>query len=163
MYFWAIQRLRNDLASATLSETAAFWSFFLVLLLQVGTFLLTASRSQTGVWENFELWFGVFCVLVGTLWAFISNGGGRGRDFLRRYFSLVWVLSVRFAAILIPIGVVWALYSGTRGVPLETFRPYEAVAFAALQLLFYWRLSVHMTSVAKLQSSAGLGATSGAV
>jgi len=104
--------------------------------------------------------------LVGTMGAFWANGGYAGVHFLRRYFSICWVLSVRFCIFFIPFFALWVL--GLRKAVLSTFLQWppmssdrrteicdEANAWLtiAVMALFFWRLCVHLRDL--YRSTAG--------
>jgi len=85
-------------------------------------------------------------IAVTSTWILYHTNGGRdGTHFFLRYFSILWVIGVRFflLALLLLVGSYWfaVVY-----IPVD-FDGYDLVIFLfqnILYALFYWRVWVHM-------------------
>lgn len=160
MYFWNIKALKKDLAINALSEPKVFFYFLAVLSLNTLLFELTwivPGRVETNIWDYIGYVVSVVFTIGGTLAAYRFNGGASGRDFLTRYFPLMWVLTIRFIVFLVPMLVPLMLLfsfsevmSGTdaAGDDLTAFSMYMVLVSCAWFLVFYYRLAVHIAEVA---------------
>lgn len=88
-------------------------------------------------------------VIVGTFILYRRNGGSRGKEFFLRYFTLLWVLGVRFFAYYIPLVVLWTALTWQNEDYPEPKLWYEAVVFLFVFALYYWRLAVHIGEVVR--------------
>lgn len=107
MYFWDVQSLKNDIRANKLSEKDKFLYMFLsIAFVTIGIELISISPLEPqNVWDAVESVSYILIVLFGTYWAYKANGSEHGTDFLGRYFSISFVVSVRFCTLLIPISV----------------------------------------------------------
>lgn len=86
--------------------------------------------------------------IIGAVAAYRANGGASGVHFANRYFSVGFVLGIRFLSLIIAAGVfiacsVWAF-------DLEAPIPVTFLEVMLLSLLvaYYWRLARHIHDVA---------------
>jgi hypothetical protein len=111
---------------------------------------------------------GTIIVLSGTVYCYRCNGGPNGTRFLERYFSVCWVVLVRF----LPLGVLYAvLVTSVPGIALVVglshflglkgddpvallYTAFIAGAFGLL-VACYWRVGVHIREVAQVGLEAG--------
>ena len=162
MYFWGIKALKKKLRTQTLTEGQTFAYFLAVLTLETLLFqiaLLLPGTESTDLWDYVEYAVAVIFTVGGTLVVYRANGGAAGRQFLTRYFPLMWVLTVRFLVFMVPILIVAGLlmfgFSGTL-FDMQTeeadFLPITRAVLVASWIwffVFYYRLAVHMRDVAK--------------
>lgn len=160
MYFWNLRALKRELVAGALGEGRVFSYFFAVLTFDTVLYYLGSllPASETTIWTYVGAVVMAGTTLTGTYVAWRQNGGTAGRDFLGRYFPLLWVLCVRFLAVImaivLPVAFVSGMVAGWTGAPVESgdgLHPWEplvlAVAWAWLAV-FYWRLAVHTREVA---------------
>ena len=149
MRFLNIKKLKRELRAGSLSENDAFTYFFAMLILD--TLLINFSFTFFGEAELKMLDIAsaiapIFIAVSATWFLYLANGGKNGSCFFLRYFSILWVVGVRFYLFLLPLIVAWCWY---------IFFPdgdyaYEWEGFAVgnlLYLFFYWRVWVHMREV----------------
>ena len=155
--FWKIEALKTDIRGGTLTEKQKFIYAFIYL------FSCEALINVAGFTplEGLNMWDGVYSVssliimTVGTLLAFKANGGVFGTDFLGKYFSISFVVAIRFAVILIPImaGVFsysYYAFPEDNEFPSTFWNTTPGIIwYAAL----YWRVVVHIKDVKELQSA----------
>ncbi|HVK54955.1 MAG TPA: hypothetical protein VM532_07990 [Burkholderiales bacterium] len=146
--FWSIERLKRQLIGQEISVVQEFIYLLLVLLIQFVNGMLLAPDPTDTLSDVFFRWFSIGGTFIGTVFAFLRNGGPKGREFQKRFFALYWILTIRFLLIgFFPI-VLWAYGSVAINLTDEVSRWSETILFASLQLVFYWRLSFHIASVA---------------
>jgi len=158
MYFWNIKALKKELVANTLTESQVFAYFLTMLALNVLVYEsipLFPSPEETNVWDYVGYVGSVVFTVGGTLLAYRVNGGSAGKDFLTRYFPLMWVLTVRFLVFLLPLFVVALIpmlyFSGTEAADEDsaTLSMYVVILGWACFLVFYYRLAVHIRDVAR--------------
>lgn len=162
MYLWDIKALKKKLVARSLTEAQVFAYFFAVLTLDTLVYQLSAIFSgpePAEIWDYVEYAVTVIFTVGGTLVVYVANGGASGRQFLPRYFPLMWVLTIRFLVWMIPILIgVGILMFGIAKVLLDaevedpdftSISRVLLVASWAWFLVFYYRLAVHMRDVAK--------------
>jgi hypothetical protein len=162
VYLWNVKAVKRDLIAGALSEAQLFGYFLAVLMFETALWeglALLPSETAPGLWDYLGLAGGLALTLGGTLLAYRMNGAAGGRNFLGRYFSLMWVLSVRFLVGVIPLMVAAVLlllavgggFSDPEGTEEDVTDIIWAVVVATWMVtaLFYWRLAVHMREVAR--------------
>ncbi len=145
MYIWNINQLKSDIRHNRLTETDRFIYLFIHL------FFITVAIDLIGYLpENYEfnIWnamnsiVNVTFLCIGTYAAYKVNGGNTGVDFLGRYFSLSFVVNVRFIVLLIPVMLVQMLIIASFEDSSETtyLAAIESVLYAIWSGLLYWYL-----------------------
>lgn len=145
MYIWNIEQLKNDIRSNRLTEKDRFIYLFINLFFT--TFALEAISFIPGSYE-FYGWAAMSSIsnvtflCIGTYAAYKVNGGNSGVDFLGRYFSLSFVVNVRFIVLLIPAILVQTLIIASFEDSSETtyLAAIETVLYAIWSGLLYWYL-----------------------
>lgn len=148
MYFWNIEKLKKSIKNSDLSEKDKFLYalFFLIpmyIFYEIDKWF-PATKSPNfldGVVSSSY----IFICLLGSLYAFKSNGGNKGTDFLGKYFSVSFVLSIRFLVFMVLLLLVFEIGSNIiTGGHLEKNELYEAILLIFVEILFYWRLATHI-------------------
>jgi hypothetical protein len=155
MYLWRIERLKADLREERLAESDVFGYVLVYLaLLAVGT--------TSAVWypnEAPNVWSRItdsasLAIVPGTYLAYRANGAATGYQFAPRYFSLAWVLSIRFMPLTLVSFLLAAivaeavrLLSNPRDDPGQHSWMHVLVV-AEVTVLYYWRLGHHLRDVA---------------
>ena len=162
MYLWDIKALKKKLVAHSLTEAQVFAYFLVVLTLDTLLYQLSmvfSGPEPAEIWDYVEYVGTVIFTVGGTLVVYRANGGASGRQFLLRYFPLMWVLSIRFLVFMVPFLIVAGFLMF--GFFAETLFNTEAegaestitrallVASWVWFLVFYYRLAVHMRDVAK--------------
>lgn len=112
MYFWNIEALKKDIVKDRLTEKERFVYVLIYLVLTAVGFeyLQQVDTELENIWDSIEAIANVLIVLIGTYCAYRANGGENGQDFLGRYFSVGFVVSIRFFVYLIPIVILLSIY-----------------------------------------------------
>jgi len=150
MYFWKIDRLKEDIKNGELVEKDKFiYALIYIVLCEVALYTMAWIPIEDGnVWDVIDTVVNVLIVLVGTIYAYKANGGNTGSDFLGRFFSIGFVVSVRFFVLLIPIMVVLVLYYYvlTEDELIAT-TAIDVVPFIVWYAALYWRICKHIGDV----------------
>lgn len=151
MYFWNIRNIKEEIREEKLSEKDKFIYLFIYLVLSYTT------SEVMSIWplEIRNLWDNIFSIsslaicLLGTLYAFRANGGSSGKDFLGKYFSIGFVVGIRFLVISIPLFIAIVVYNimvfPDAEEPPSTF--YSTIPLIVLVLAYYWRLIHHIRDI----------------
>ncbi len=147
MYFWNTTKLKNRLREKSLTDGEVFPYFIL--------FILTMSIPVSSCWEYYDVsdyilearYF--FIPIFGSMYAYVKNNGKGGSQFLQRYFSLSWVLLLRFTFLLT---LIFALLFFIDNFAVEILNTktqwFVSSIFFAFQLAYYFRLGFHMKDLA---------------
>ncbi|PJG60767.1 hypothetical protein [Aeromonas cavernicola] len=151
MYFWKIADLKNDIQSGFLSEKDKFIYLFTMMLITLIGFELsftTPSKPNT-TWQIIDSVSTVIMAAIGFYWAYRANGGAAGQDFIGKSISILFVLTIRFCALLIPVILCLMTYyiSTTSGEEIVTGTAVDTLPFIILQGLFYARFIKHIGDV----------------
>jgi hypothetical protein len=152
MYFWRIDRLKQDLRSGlTERESFRYLFFTLVLYAFCAEIGLLFPEENPNRWSHLIAAVCWVAVLVGTYFTYRSNGGANGHRFAERFFAITWVVGIRLMVLAMPI--LLAVYIGIElvaPVPREVIeaRWYDVLLVTAYIVLFYWRVCKHLTDVA---------------
>ncbi len=149
MYFWKIEKLKDDLTAGRLSTAE---QFKYLLATEISWSLVSVPFiSDTNNWMDVaNALIAVPLVGFGTYYLYVRNGGRDGINLFERYMSLAWVMTIRFLVLVVlPVFiiyfVVYATVAGTLGI---TTWPDVAIANSLLAL-FYFLLGRHIRAVAR--------------
>ncbi|MGI9283660.1 MAG: hypothetical protein ACR2PX_29140 [Endozoicomonas sp.] len=91
----------------------------------------------------------ILIAILGTIYVFRSNGGASGEDFLGRFFSIGFVMTIRFLTILIPLTVALTFYYMAEFPEGETIvtTPLDIAFFNIWYGCLFWRIGKHITDL----------------
>ncbi|EGQ8047253.1 hypothetical protein HYO05_23050 [Vibrio parahaemolyticus] len=151
MYIWNIKSLKEQIRSGRLTEKDRFIYMFLTLIFTVlGIELALRIPIESGnVWDTISSVSSVLIPILGTLLAYKANGADNGTDFLGRYFSISFVVTVRFFALLIPMfALLFAYYMLVIPEnPALVSTALDTLPFIAWQGLLYYQIVKHVGAV----------------
>jgi len=151
MYFWKIQNLKNDISNNNFNEHDRFiYATIYIVLCAVGMEAMAwMPIDNPNIWDYIRPISNTTIVLVGTIMAYKSNGGRNGKDFLGRYFSIGFVIIIRFMAILIPLFIILMVYffytADENGEVVSTAG--DNIPFLIWYAALYWRICNHIKDV----------------
>ncbi len=151
MYFWRIEKLKAQIIQKKLSDREVLPYFILSVALM--TLMMGGMRHLpiTDVWDDISTVVNAVLVLLGTIYLYRQNNGDNGTDFLHRYFTIGWVVSIRwfvfYFALMVLAGIVLAFLGVTEGSPL--WSPIVFGMNTVALLMFYWRIGHHIKDVAQ--------------
>jgi len=93
------------------------------------------SEEEDNFWTYTTSVIGILIPILGTIYAYKKNGGENGKNFANKYFSISFVMGIRFLAYLIPIMIIligyWEYRFGEQ--ELIPVTPFEVI----LQAIWY--------------------------
>lgn len=154
MFFWNIKALRVALAHGTLSERARFGYLLCFVLLTGAVPLLVGDPAAPTVWDTILTGVNIMALVLGTIWAYHRNGGGRGHHFIDRYVSLSWVFSLRFSVMFLLPAILVYLAVGLLDLAADETDPFDVAMGLVTNVAYYAGLGRHM----RLTVAAGVEA-----
>ena len=161
MYFWKIEKLKQDIRENSFNEKDRFLYACIYIALGIVFMKLAmfypVSEKNIGVWGYINTVSNVLVSIAGTFFAYKANGGASGKDFLGRFFGIHFVVSIRFFVLLI-IPVIFVLVSAYMNeISLEEDQIFSDEELAEtffdffftqmLLFFFYFRICKHMRDV----------------
>ncbi|MFN8578684.1 MAG: hypothetical protein U0354_17790 [Candidatus Sericytochromatia bacterium] len=153
MNIWNIEKLKNDIKSKNLSEKDKFYYMFINIIL----FTIVMDDSHYNTLKDFTVWdiisntSGSIIEIIYIPCAFIANGANKGNDFLGKYFSISFVVSIRFLLLLIPIVFIYIIFDlfitgGSEDVKNEVLDAdaYFSISFIIWEIFMYIRVCKHI-------------------
>ena len=103
MIFWNIEKLLNELSSQKLTQKELFSYLFGLTVLEniVSNPFFLEDSYLSPIFEWFDWGIFLFCSLISVGVCFISNGGNKGNNFIERYISIQFVMTIRYFAFFI--------------------------------------------------------------
>ena len=151
MYFWDIRGLKKQLISEGINEPHALPYFLAILAIDSVILSLSSDaipyEGELSGWDWVQTISYPIIVVLGALAMYRFNGGREGRDFFVRYFSLLWVVGIRFTVFILPLIGVWVFWLVSNEQYPEQAMWQEVIALVSLHLIFYWRLVHHIAEV----------------
>jgi len=150
MYFWNIDALLEDIKQGNFTDKEVIPYIILTLFLYNLGFELVyrfpMEESNYNLWDTIDAILSVVIPIAGTLYAYKMNGGAAGKDFANKYFSIGFVLGVRFwVYFVIPIvvlGIYWSVTFEDEEVQ-TTF--VEIAVFYLWYILYFYQLGKYIS------------------
>jgi hypothetical protein len=147
---WDTRHVKSELAAGAMPEGKVFLYFLAITTfdwLQLTAFRIRPNPEPLSRLSQFEAWFGFGVTVVGVAFLFLCNGGGRGKDFLYRYFPLSVVVGWKFVVALVVAS--WASSLLLAGQPDYVTR-WSAVALGCLfNVLMFLRIGQHLKGLSR--------------
>ena len=154
MYFWRIEKLKQEMTERPLSEREALP--YLVVFVVLSSAVAYIPQTLHNIWDGLEAMWSTLLAALGTIYIYRRNGGSKGQHFLQRYFALSWVIAIRMLVILIPLAVLFygslgvvQAFQETPGADLEGTQWYDFLILAAIEAVLYWRIGHHVGDLAR--------------
>ena len=148
-YLWSTGFVRDRLRAGRLSEAASF-SYFLAIMtfdwLQF-TVIATTPTPSISPWSSAGSWTTFAVTVLGLLYLYLKNAGGAGQHFLRRYFPLSVTVGWKFVGAMFV--TAWLMPVALSGQSQEALGWSSTVAFAAVNIVMFWRIGVHLGLLAR--------------
>mgnify|MGYP000541776181 CR=1 FL=1 len=112
MYFWKIEELKEDIKTDNFAEKDRFiYAFIYLALSAIGMeAMMHMPIENPNIWDTINSIGNIVIPVVGTFCAYKSNGASNGTDFLGRFFSINFVIVIRFMTLLIPMFIALFIY-----------------------------------------------------
>jgi hypothetical protein len=151
MYFWNIEALKSDIRNNQLTEKIKFIYALIYIGLSTIALELTPFMSEDNIngWDIMYSISSILIVIVGTIMAYKANGGPNGNEFLGKYFSISFVLSIRFLVLLIPLFIAMIAYYSIVFSEVEQINSsfIDTVPYIIWYAALYWRICYHIENV----------------
>lgn len=143
MHYWKIDNLKDEIRQGELKEKDRFlYALIYITLSAIAVEAMELMPTENrNVWDAINSLSNIVIVTLGTIFAFKANGGSKGIDFLGRYFSISFVVAIRFLVILIPVIIVLLAYYSfavTKDPNLNS-TAYDTIPFIIWSAALYWR------------------------
>jgi hypothetical protein len=153
MIFWNIKLLKQRLIDEGLSQNHLFAYIFIHIMFYEYSFATCSydSIEDPNIYDHVASIANITTYFFGTILIYRVNSGSEGKQFAERFFSIGFVVGVRFSVLFIPIfifpiaGFIEAEDSGL----FSTW--YELIYLVLLQgwlVALFWRMIVHVKEVA---------------
>jgi hypothetical protein len=158
MYFWNVNGLKKHILEHGLSEAQIFYYVLLFVALSAAGMELLAyfPTENPNAWNYIESGLNFLIPTIGTVIAYHANRGAKGTNFAAKYFSICFVMLIRFLVYIIPVMVALAIYYGLSvdwSSPdiEESFATgwFEVMLLSAWYAAFYARVAKHIRDTAK--------------
>lgn len=154
MYFWKIELLKKDIVEGSFTDK----ELIPYIVLYAGLYAFSMETSGYLPYKDANIWTYILSILnvlipiVGTIYAYKCNNSGNGENFASKYFSIGFVVGIRFLVYLIPLMalmiVYWVVILEEQEELLTT--PVEVILFSAWYALFYYKMARHISSTTKV-------------
>lgn len=139
MYFWSIEKLKDDLKKQTVTESELFKYLTVTVVAYLLGFLLPYAND---IWYKLSVVLMSVITIFGLYYAYRCNGGKNGQNFLEKYISIGWVVSVRWAVfVMLPVMVVYLFIFEAIGYKILTI---EGFFFDLVYISYFWMLGKHI-------------------
>lgn len=146
MYFWRIEKLKQEMAARPLTERQALP--YLVVYCALYSAAGFVSPELENHWDFAGAIWSLLIVILGTIHIYHQNGGNEGHHFLQRYFAIGWVVGLRWLAIWVVYLVAFYVLLGYFGPEVEGSQWYDFLGIALFETLIYWRIGCHVRDLA---------------
>lgn len=161
VYFWNINALKKHIVDEGLSEAQIFYYILLFVALSAGAIEFAGYLPNEGPnwWDYLDSAQSVILTVIGTVIAYRANRGAEGKDFAARYFSIGFVMFVRFIVYLVPVYIALAVYyaltmdPSASGDSVETSWP-EFMLSLLWTAAYYLRVAKHVGDTATAPRAA---------
>jgi len=145
MYFWDIESLKHDLVNGNLNQI----SDLKYLVATIGVLALGCLPYEaTNSLDYYYVFINIALFVMGTVFCFHANGGETGAEFLRKYLSISWLITIKFVAVLFPAGVLFVYVMNDFGIIVSSETTLIEVFLCTLiSLFYYWRIGHHLKSL----------------
>ena len=151
MYYWNIKSLKDDIRNNKLSEHDRF--LYALIYVVLGSISMEAmmwmGMDSKNIWDGIATIVNIIIATIGTIYAYKANGGSQGIDFLGRYFSIGFVMVIRFIVLLIPMFFALFIYYyfvfGEQEIIPST--AFDVIPFLIWYAALYWRICKHISDV----------------
>ncbi|HSV54861.1 MAG TPA: hypothetical protein VLJ57_22250 [Burkholderiaceae bacterium] len=148
MYFWRIDKLKQDLVSAPLSERHGLYYLLISMPMAAAVSLFPAEAAHAPDYVGAALDWAI--TVAGLLYAFVRNGGDAGRHFVQRFLAIGIVTTIRWVATIGPalIVVVVAYAYLLKRTNEEAFALFYGLWWPA-EIFLWWQVGRHIRDVAR--------------
>ncbi len=145
MYFWRIEELKSKVIASPLTDREVL-PYLLIFVGITGLIPIFPVESMT-LWDYVGAVWTFLLAVFGTIYVYRCNGGATGKDFLQRYLAIGWVVTIRWAAIVMPLFVLLIFAVDPSSEETEW---YVGLFFVLAEVVLYERIGHHIRAVARV-------------
>ena len=147
-YIWSTGFVRDLLRTDRLSEAASFGYFLAIMTFDWLQFTVIATTPTPSIspWSTAGSWITFAVTVLGLLYLYIKNGGGAGKQFLRRYFPLSVTVGWKFVGAMFV--TLWLIPVALVGQSTDILGWSSTVGLAVVNIVMFWRIGFHLGSLA---------------
>lgn len=150
MYFWKINKLKEDFIAGSVSEKSML-KYLVAYTIFVG--LAMIPFGETNEFDLFSALLLIPVSVIGLLYAYSSNGGDSGTNFLAKYFAIGWVVTVRLLVVILPLAVVTGIVMASVGFDIpEGTTMWDVLITTVITAFYFWRIAVHIGQTATVNA-----------
>ena len=152
MIIWNIKKQKDRLKSEGLSQKNLFIYIFIYIVLStiILELLSYVPFPAVNFYDYIDSGISLIVITLGTYLIYLANGGSKGRNFAENFFSIGFVVGIRFIVLLIPIIVALSVIWINEPIENELSTTwYEVLVFQIWTVALYWRMIVHVKEVAE--------------
>lgn len=147
MYFWKIDKLKEDLKKHSLSESESF-KYILATSILYSMALIPILESN--MWDVYSAIIMGVLTVYSVYYSYKCNGGAKGKDFLQRFLSLSLVVGIRWLVLIgIPAVIVYLTLIIMFKDLSESTTLYDVLFSNLLYLPYIWLLGKHIKEFVK--------------
>lgn len=139
--FWNIEWLKKRLGAQPLSGRETYLYLFCWLALFTFSYLASINEPDDYFPDPFFNHLVLAIPLAGLLYAWLCNGGYKGKQFFTRVISMGWVMTMRVLVFSLPVFLLAGL------APMEQSGYIQETLMAILDLVIFWRLGHHISQL----------------
>ena len=114
MNIWRIEKLKEELANKTISQSNLFF-YYLLIGISIAFLMIPNSNFYENYQEVSSQWieWGItnFVYLLGLFFCYKANKGNLGKDLIDKVVSLEIVIAIRYLIFLFfPLTIFWAVF-----------------------------------------------------
>jgi len=114
MYFWNIKKLKTQLIAGPLTERETL-PYLIATVLMYSLVQYFPDALPFNSLDYLEIVIASLGALLGTLWLYYKNMADAGSNFLQRYISLGWVVTIRVIVFALPVALAIVFLADTLG------------------------------------------------
>ncbi len=147
MYFWNTGKLVGDLRNDLVTERN-FKNYYMAssLIMMASYYLAMTAPRENMVIMLVEAIGSIIITVFGINYVFKRNGGDGGHSFVNRALALSLPLMIKLFLAGMLIGIIETI-ANELAIPKKTLDIAGAALLLLIQLVFFWRLAVHIQRV----------------
>ncbi len=113
MYFCNIKALKEEIKSGDFGDKKAIvYIVVSIALYSIGLELtvLFPLVEDHNIWDGVDSLLSILVPVLGTIYAYRKNGGAEGKDFANKYFSISFVIGIRFLVYFVGLVMLMMFY-----------------------------------------------------
>ncbi len=154
MYFWKIDKLKDDLKIGILTQKDEFlYALLWVIFYQLSIVVISYDNidSSNNKYDSISLIIDSILSALGIYYIYIKNGASSGKDFIKRYFSLSLVASIRVMVFSLPLMIIIAILrvvADDMSISVSA-NLVDIVFMFILNIIYIYLVAKHISDIAK--------------